>query len=183
VLITTSYEYASVTRWQRVCDAAREAGTLVYGPTLPTLDAQFARQGFEVPRRGRRVLIDTPADATRVVAELADALQLARPFRATPTLLETSVHADARGPRVLFVVNPEKHALDGEIALPAPLAFVDALSGERLSGDTTLRLRVPAQTVRMLIVEGRSEEPPPPSPSRAPRPRARRGAGTPGGTS
>jgi beta-galactosidase len=182
VLITPSYEYASTERWQRVCDAAREGGTLVYGPTIPSLDTKLARHGFEVPRRGRRVLIDTPADAVRVVGELAASLELARPFRATPALLETSVHVDARGPRVLFVVNPEKHALDGEITLPEPLAFVDALSGERLSGDTTLRLRVPAQTVRMLIVEGRSEEPPPPPPSRAPRPRARRGAGTSGGT-
>jgi beta-galactosidase len=182
VLITPSYEYASTERWQRVCDAAREGGTLVYGPTIPALDAKLTRHAFEVPRRGRRVLIDTPADAVRVVAELATSLELARPFRATPALLETSVHVDARGPRVLFVVNPEKHALDGEVALPEPLAFVDALSGEHLAGETSLRLRVPAQTVRMLIVEGRSEEPPAPPPSRAPRPRARRGAGTSGGT-
>ncbi len=185
VLITPSYEYASTERWQRVCDAAREGSTLVYGPTMPALDAEMLPHAFEVPRRGRRVLIDTAADAARVVAELAEALELARPFRATPTLLETTVHEDEHGPRVLFVVNAEKHALDGEVALPGPLDFVDAFSGERLSGDTTLRLRVPAQTVRMLLVDAPDAAPtqtPTPTP-RAARPRARRTSGGKGGAS
>ncbi len=172
VLVTPSYEFASVGRWQRVCHVAQEGGTLVYGPTMPGLDEHLRRQPFEVPRRGRRVLIDTPEDAARVVAELADALDLARPFRATPDVIETSVHEDARGPRVLFVINPEKSARDAEVVLPAPMAFVDALTGERLEGDRVLTLRVPAQTARMLLIDGATVEPA--KAQRAARPRARR---------
>lgn len=174
VLVTPSYEFASASRWRHVCHVAQEGGTLVYGPTMPGLDEHMRRHPFEVPRRGRRVLIDTPEDAARVVAELAEALDLARPFRATPDIIETSVHEDGGGPRVLFVINPEKRAIDAEVALPAPLAFVDAMSGARLEGERVLTLRVPAQTARMLIIDGAVSSPA--QVARAIRPRARRAA-------
>ena len=82
------------------------------------------------------------------------------------------MHEDARGPRVLFVINPEKSARDAEVVLPAPMAFVDALTGERLEGDRVLTLRVPAQTARMLLIDGATVEPA--KAQRAARPRARR---------
>src|SRR5262249_1621051 len=157
--------------WRRLCTLAQDGATLVYGPTMPTLDGDLRRAMFEVPRRGRRVLIDSKEDAERVVAELAEALDLARPFRSLTPGVGTAGPEDAGGPRVLFVLSPSSEACLAEIALPQPMSFVDALSGERLDGELSLALTMPPHSVRMLIATGFAS-----APARAERVRARRRA-------
>jgi beta-galactosidase len=174
VAIAPSYEYASEARWRALCHFAQEGGTVVYGPTMPGLDERMRRHPFEVPRRGRRVLIDTPEDAVRVVAELAAQLDLARPFRARPAPVETTVHEGPEGEaRVLFVINPSDRRVDADVSLPEPMTFVDALSGARLSGETNLAVPLGPRAARMLIMEGGAASPA--KAARAPRPSAARG--------
>jgi beta-galactosidase len=173
VAISPSYEYASEARWRALCHFARQGGTVVYGPTIPGLDERMRRHPFEVPRRGRRVLVDTPEDAVRIVAELSAQLDLAYPFRARPAPVETTVHEGPQGePRVLFVINPGDRPVEALVALPGAMRFVDALSGAAFSGETSLSVPLAARSARMLVVEGADATPT--RVARVPRPSAGR---------
>ncbi|MBK8173454.1 MAG: beta-galactosidase [Sandaracinaceae bacterium] len=153
VLVTPSFEFASLQRWRDTCHFADQEGTVVYGPAIPHMDENMTRHLFEVPSRGRKVLIDTPDDAVQVVGELIDNLDLARPFFASPNIVETCVHEDTTGPRVIFVINPGKQAVDAEISLPYSIEVADAMSGEYFAGRETMRVPMGAMSIRMLVVE------------------------------
>ncbi|MDQ3036274.1 MAG: beta-galactosidase [Myxococcota bacterium] len=152
VLIAPTYEYASVERWGRLCGFAARGGHVVYGPAMPALDESMRARPFEVPKHGRKVSIDTAQDAVDVVEQLVRELALERPFPAEPSPVETTVHQDEHGPRVLFVINPSAERVEAEVALPYPMALEDASSGERLVGDRTLALALTPYACRMLIV-------------------------------
>ncbi|MFK7985764.1 MAG: beta-galactosidase [Sandaracinaceae bacterium] len=158
VLVTPSYEFADPVRWKHVSSFAENGGTVVYGPAMPTLDARANRTLFEVPKGGRRVLIDTEEDARDVVGSLVSDLALERPFPIEPAPLETAVHQDASGPRVLFVMNPGKEPAHASVELPAPLAFEDMMSGERLTGTTQLSVAIEGWSCRMFRIVGGAGE-------------------------
>lgn len=152
VLITPSFELCEPERWKRVTGFAERGGTVVYGPAMPGLDLSAKRTLFEVPRGGRRVLIDVDDDAVKVVRELADSHELARPFPVSPAPLETTVHEDASGPRVLFLVNPGKRARLAEITVPSQMVLEDMLDGERFEGSETVSVPIKGWSVRMLAI-------------------------------
>ena len=112
---------------------------------------------FEVPQQGRRVLIDTEEDARDVVGELVRDLELARPYPVRPAPLETTVHEDASGPRVLFVINPGKRRLDATIEVPAPTTLEDLLSGERFEGRESVTVPMGGWSCRMMAIEGAAQ--------------------------
>lgn len=153
VLITPSYEFASLDRWKRIVAFAARGGAVVFGPAMPSLDEQMRSHLFEVPRDGRCVLIDKPADAEQVVSDLVHSLELERPFRASPAPVETTVHEDEHGARVLFVLNPDRRAVEAQVALPSPSILVDLMSGERLRGDATVQVPMGSLSVRMFAIE------------------------------
>jgi len=155
-VITPAYEFASSARWKKIAAFASHGGTVIYGPAMPGLDDQMRPHPFEVPRTGQRVLIDTPADAEVVVRELVEALGLARPFAASPAPVETAVHEDARGPRVLFVIHPAEGAVQASIALPHPMRLVDALSGEAFTGEDHVTVPLAPLSCRMFLLEPQS---------------------------
>lgn len=157
VLIAPTFEYASVERWGRLCAFAADGGTVVFGPAMPTLDETMRARPFEVPRGGRRVLIDRPEDAVAVVEELARDLAIERPFRAAAPI-ETAVHEDEGGPRVIFVINPSPERVAARIELPYPVAVEDASSGERIAGDRSLSLTMAPYSCRMLVVRRAAQE-------------------------
>ncbi len=157
VVVAPSYEFASPERWKRLCAAAKHA-TLVYGPAMPELDLEMRPHPFEVPRGGRRVLLDVPEDAERLVDDLVEELDLARPFRVTPAPVETAVHEDAVGPRVLFVIHPDRRPVTATVELPAPMTLVDLMSRERLSGTSRVEIPMRPQSVRMLLVEPEEDD-------------------------
>ena len=154
--VAPSYEFAAPERWKRLCAVARHAA-VVYGPAMPELDMEMRHHLFEVPMGGRRVLVDTPADATALVDELIEELDLIRPFRVMPAPVETTVHEDAVGARVLFVVNPARGPIDATVELPVPMTLVDVMSGDRFEATSRVEIPMPAQHVRMLRVEPRDE--------------------------
>jgi beta-galactosidase len=148
-----SYEFADPEHWRRLQRFADQGGVVIWGPRLPALDLRMQPHRFEPigarpPLRG-----GDDVDTRALIRELARALDLPRRFTAQPYPLHTALHEDANGPRVLFAINPGDAALDGEIELPSPMRFVDALTGEHLAGGASLSLAMPAETCRMLIVE------------------------------
>ncbi|MBX3270919.1 MAG: beta-galactosidase [Sandaracinaceae bacterium] len=154
VLVTPSFELCDPARWRRITTFAERGGTVVYGPTMPSLDLSARRTLFEVPSHGRRVLIDTDDDARHVVDELVRDLELARPFPVRPAPLEATVHEDAARPRVLFVVNPGKARLEARVTVPAPTRLEDLLSGERFEGREEVAIPMAGWSCRMLAIEG-----------------------------
>ncbi|UJR81295.1 Beta-galactosidase [Sandaracinus amylolyticus] len=158
VVIAPTYEFASVARWSRLCDFASEGGTVVFGPAMPTLDDTMRARPFEVPRNGRRVLIDRPEDADEVVRTLVHDLGLETPFRASPAPVETTVHEDDGGPRVLFVINPAPERIEATIELPYAIAFEDTASGDRFAGDRSITVPMAPHACRMLVVRRSAQE-------------------------
>ena len=158
VLISPSFDYCDPARWKRVTAFADAGGVVVYGPAMPGLDLSAKRSLFEVPADGRRVLIDTDADARSVVDELARDLELKRPYPVRPAPLETTVHEDVAGARVLFLVNPGKTRLDAIIDVPATTRFEDMLNGERFEGTGSVKVPIGGWSVRMLSLRGAAHE-------------------------
>lgn len=155
-LVVPSFEFASPATWRKICAFAKDGGHVVLGPAMPTLDDRMTRHPFEVPRQAELVYVDDQDDALRVVRELAQRLDLARPFRSSDPRIETSAHEGLGGPRVLFVANPASQSLKTTIALPAPTTFSDAMTGERFSGTGSFEIFVKRQSIRMLIVESQA---------------------------
>lgn len=154
VLIAPSYELCDPGRWKKITGFADAGGTVLFGPAMPGLDLKMRRQPFEVPRGGRRVALETDEQAMHVIDELALELELRRPFPVEPRPLETTVHEDSSGPRVLFVINPGKDALVAKVALPSPVALEDVMSGERFAGDRSVEIPMRGWSCRMLSMVG-----------------------------
>lgn len=150
-LITPSYEFASSERWERLRRFAAKGGHVVYGPQLPRLDRALSPTTFEPPERGR--LTDaSPTDIERVVQALALELRVAEPWSSSHAV-ETTIHEDDQGPRVVFAIRREKHPAEAELRLPEPLALVDALTEERFEGEHSVRIPMEGASVRMLLCE------------------------------
>ncbi len=158
VVVAPSFELCDPARWKKLTAFADEGGTVVYGPLMPGLDLRMRRQLFEVPRHGRRVAMETDGQAAQVVDELVHELSLRRPFRVAPRPLETSVHEDSSGPRVLFVINPGRAAQVGTVSVPSPVALEDLMTGERFSGQTAVQIPMRGWSCRMLSVVGAADE-------------------------
>lgn len=154
VLITPSFELCDPARWKRVTTFAEHGGTVVYGPVMPGLDLRAKRRLFEVPQGGRRATIETDVDARAVVHDLTLDLRLAQPFPVRPAPLETTVHEDDAGPRVLFVINPHKRAVTAEVDVPGSMVFEDLATGERFEGRGLVAVPMKGWSCRMLSVRG-----------------------------
>lgn len=153
VLVAPSFEFADPQRLALLRDFARRGGTVVWGPKLPHLDLDLCAREFEPPSRRPPVVVRDPAEADAVVQALIEELQLIRPFPVFPRPLRSTVHEDRRGARVVFVLNPSDDALHGDLRLPAKMALVDAMSGERFTGTESATIPMPSWGCRMLIVE------------------------------
>jgi beta-galactosidase len=151
-VITPSYEFADPARWQRLQRFASAGGTVLWGPRLPSLDASMRPCHFE-PLGRAAFDVDDHTEARGMIRALADELDLARPMPVEPWPVQTTVHCDEHGPRVLFVFHPGGEDVAAEIHLQAPMRLADALSAERFAGTESLTIPMAAQSCRMLIVE------------------------------
>jgi beta-galactosidase len=153
VLISPTYEFAEPARLSSLLAFAQRGGRVLCGPRLPHLDE--ALRAFSVsPVSDPGALTRCDAEAAeRVVAELIAELELATPFRATPASVETAVHEDASGARVLFVLQPSAANVEAEVQLPEPMALVDELSGERFEGQSSVLVPLTGQACRMFTCE------------------------------
>lgn len=151
-VIAPSYEFASPTRWEALRAFADRGGLVICGPAAPSLDETLRPIELPLPEGARRVLIDTPDDASRVVTELARDLDLPRAFAARPSPMEVTVHRDRQGARVLFAINPAAHRIEGEIEVPGAIALRDAATGEVLHGHERIAITLAPLSCRMLMV-------------------------------
>jgi hypothetical protein len=167
VVVWPSYEFASRSHWARLTELADSGKTIVYGPAMPELDDAMRFHQFDSPADGLRVSLESHDDACVLVDELASDLDLARPFPVSPRPLETAVHGDALGPRVLFVLNPDRFAATAEVKVPEPLGLLDLRTGERFSGDESIAVPMAGLTVRIFVIEPAGDDDPAPKPPRA----------------
>ncbi|HEY8431101.1 MAG TPA: alpha-amylase family protein [Sandaracinaceae bacterium] len=158
VLVAPSFELCDPVRWRKITAFADAGGTVLFGPAMPGFDLRMRRQPFEVPRGGRRVHVESDAEAVEIVRELVVELGLRRPFPVEPRPLETTVHEDSSGPRVLFVINPAKEPLTASVALPSPVALEDVMSGERFAGERSVQIPMRGRSCRMLSLVGAARE-------------------------
>ncbi len=161
VVVCPTYEFSSAPRWERFRALAENGTTIVYGPDVPELDEAMAFHHFQAPKDSRRVLIDDAADAQALVDELIRERDLPRPFQVTPRPLETTVHEDAVGPRVLFVMNPTRDPITSTVTLEAPCRLLDLATGERITGEAEAEVSMPGLTCRVFVIEKSASEPPP----------------------
>jgi beta-galactosidase len=167
VLFVPSYEFADRARWERVLRFSAAGGHVVYGPRLPELDTQLSAHAFAEPRNARRVEIHDQTDADRIVHAVVNDLDLARPFPAAPRTLQTAVHCEGGTAKLLFVIQPEANAVGAEVRVPEPMALVDALTGERYEGETTIGFPISGHSCRMFFCERSSQLTPHPKPASA----------------
>jgi hypothetical protein len=151
VLISPSFEFADATRLARMLDFVRNGGIVVCGPTLPSLDATFRSQASPLDPNAFRLC--DPVEADAIVERLMSELNLAAPFAAHPASVETALHEDAGGPKLLFVLQPSAAPVDAEIQLPEPMAFTDVLTEDRYEGRTSALIPLDGYSCRMFTCE------------------------------
>jgi beta-galactosidase len=172
LIITPTYEFVSPQRWTKLSDAARKGTRIVYGPASPTLDEAMNAHKFGRLRNAQQVLIDSPEDANALISKLTEELGLGYAYRAHPAPVETSVHEDGLGPRVLFVMNPSTSPVSATVELPNPTVLEDGLTQEQLEGREEVQIPLASLSCRIFkIMQEGSERPK--TKSKAPRARRR----------
>jgi beta-galactosidase len=164
VLISPSYEFADPARLARLLAFANDGGTVLCGPTLPSLDDAL-QENVDLPDASSLRLCDAD-QADAIIEALAAELRLGTPFAAQPTGVETALHEDAAGAKLLFVVQPSAAPVDAEIQLPEPMALTDVLTEDRYEGQTSASIPLAGFSCRMFTCERLTE--PPPRSSRPP---------------
>jgi beta-galactosidase len=134
---------------------AREAGAVVtIGPQVPELDAAWRPlkrpldvDGFEVEP------LQDLASVDALVARRIDELELPA-WPVDPVDMHVAVHEDAKGPRVVFVMNPAPEDVTARVSIPGAEALVDLLSGRRTArSGGGFELTVPGRVASILAVE------------------------------
>lgn len=155
---------------------ARQGGTLVIGPRLPELDEQMKpclliQETFQPEQeldggraklancgRGKIILLGPlppssgrrrPEDTSRLLAAIAEAVDLPRPFSADDPLIETVLHADEKS-AVLFVANPTAEDRTARLQTDGR-GLVDVRTEEEFAGGA-VEISLPAYTVRIFEV-------------------------------
>ncbi len=152
LIVAPSYTFAAPERWARLAEAAAAGVAVVTGPTAPTLDTTFRAARFEPV--GERLALDDDVQIQAAIHTWVERFSLRRPYPTRPPI-ETSLHEDESGDRVLFVLNPTHEAHRAEIALPRPTVATDRLSGEVFEGSDTLTIPMRPQRTRLLSLEAK----------------------------
>lgn len=136
-------------------------GRLVHGPRSPRRDVegQALAEGSLAPSTFLP-LESATATRARIEAVLAD-LAIRAPVTVSGSGIETTLHHDAAGPRVLFVRETTGEPRTSELSVDGVAALVDLRTGERLPTPASLELE--PHEVRVFRVEAAE-----------PRPKARR---------
>ncbi len=180
-VFSPSFEICSDDRWRALARAARAGSVVALGPREPTVDDR-GRPSRRALGAGM-ALVDTRAEgwADELAARWTDDHGAGSPFRSETPGVHVTVHEDARGPRVVFVLNPGDGPVDAAFRVPTALRFADALDGETFAAAERVVVPVRARSVRMLLVEDAAVEtadasPPAQDAGRAPRARSARPA-------
>ncbi|HEX2677228.1 MAG TPA: beta-galactosidase [Polyangiales bacterium] len=155
VVIAPSYELVDAQRWQRLYELSQRGVHVVYGPREPELDAALRPRAFPALPNATRIDAAEQTDAEHAVQSLIAKLSLARPFPCSPRSVDVTVHEDANGASVLFVVHPDDALCAVEVSLPEPMTLIDVLNDERYEGETSLTIPMAARSCRMFTCEPR----------------------------
>jgi hypothetical protein len=151
VLITPSYGFAQRVRWQRLRAFAANGGKVVYGPSLPADDERFNAYEFVEPE-GATTCGGDPQAGRELAEHLVRTLGFERRFTASHGV-ETTVHEDESGVRVVFMVHAEGRFVQSELSLPEPMTLVDVLTDERFDGRESVKIPMSGASCRMLACE------------------------------
>jgi hypothetical protein len=157
VLITPTYEFVERTRWQRLRAFAASGGRVIHGPRSPTLDQRLVDDEFTPVERAK--LTSGSADEIEaLVQELVRELELSPSFRPSEGV-ETTIHEDAIGPRVVFVIRRDASFVSAEVQLPVPMTLLDVMTDERFEGQHSVRIPMEGASCRMLLCLRGSQPP------------------------
>lgn len=151
VLITPSYGFAQRVRWQRLRAFAANGGGVVYGPSLPADDERFNSHDFVEPE-GATTCAGDPQACRELAERLVRTLGFERRFTASHGV-ETTVHEDDSGIRVVFMIHAEPRFVQSELSLPEPMTLVDVLTDERFDGRESVKIPMSGASCRMLACE------------------------------
>jgi beta-galactosidase len=153
VLISPTYEFADSARLTRLLAFANGGGRVLCGPKLPHLDDTLrAAPEAPLPNVSSLQLCDSAQAETCVDALVAE-LSLASPFVAAPLGVETALHEDSAGAKLLFVLQPGAAAVSAQVQLPEPMALIDVLTEERYEGVESATIPLYGHSCRMFSCE------------------------------
>ena len=152
LVVAPTYAFADPARWARLGELAEAGVSVVTGPDEPTKDTTFREATFEPI--GQRLALDDDLQVQAAVHAWIDRFSLRRPYPTAPPV-ETSLHEDETGDRVLFVLNPSQEAHRAAIDLPGPMTATDRLSGELFEGEARLTIPMAPQRARLLALEAK----------------------------
>ncbi len=151
VCATTGGMHPALFRVLREAHARGAAVTL--GPRAPERDQHFRDLATPFDVAGMRIAHGaTPAEVDALVAEHITALGL-HAYASDPDGVSVSVHRDAEGPKVVFVLNPQPSDVAAVVSVPDVTRAEDALSGAKIEvRDGALAVRVGPRSFVMLEV-------------------------------
>lgn len=153
LLWVPSYEFLSQSLWQKLRRAEESGSQIMLGPRWPSMDENLQPATFPRLNRARLFDVEDAAGADKLVASVCATHGLGPEFKVEPSPLECTVHADELGPRVAFVLNPERQSKTARLSFEGHWLWTDCLNGEQFSGDETLRLTCPGLSVRMFRLQ------------------------------
>ncbi len=174
-----SFELCSDARWRTLSRAALAGSFVAIGPHEPSVDDR-GRPSRRAPGAGiSRVDTRTDGWADALVARWVEEHDAPAPYTSETPGVHVTVHEDAEGPRVVFVVNPEANEVEATLRVPGPQQFTDPLAEEVLVAEEQLVVPMRPRSVRMLVIDREAraagDVQPPERATRAPRPSARAG--------
>ncbi len=160
VVVAPTYEFVSAKLWDRLQKLSQSGTHVVHGPCVPHLDESMQVTEFDSLDRAHHVHdVHSPEAVDALVSTWVSELNLLSPFRARPSVVETAIHSDKRGPAVLFAMNPGQKYVEASIELPEPMHLYDPMSDHVFTGEREAVIPLAPRTVRMLRCEARGKRP------------------------
>jgi len=166
-IIAPTFDFIGERYWRALNEGAGRGSQVFIGPLMPVLDAQLFPASREAPEGlERRDLLD-PEARQELVAYLSSIAGVRSDFRTGDSGVDVTVHEDRRGPRVIFLLNPSRRAVNAKLTMPQAYELHDLISGERYESRDEQELQLSPRRVRIFELR---DPPAPGSTSTKPRP-------------
>ena len=153
VVFAPTYEFVARARQQKLKELERLGVRVVYGPTQPTLDEEMKPHPFASLDEDSRQAFASAEEADRLIASLRSEFDLHCPFPTSPSVVESVVHEDAHGPRLLFVINPSGQAQRAKVTLPEAMLLDDLLHPEEIRATREAEIDLAPLSCRVFRLE------------------------------
>ena len=161
IVVLTTFEFLSAQTQRTLVDYVRQGGTLIIGPTVPTLGADMEpctilsdalggnSAGSAELGEGSVHVVASPGDMAAVLGRVLAGLG-ETPVTVDNQLLRSTIHLNSANPKdvVVFIANPTDEPQTATVTAETPIvACQDAWSGEQLSSTEPLMCELLPYTV------------------------------------